>query len=340
MPEPLVVDEPSLLVGPVTDLALIDPRSREDVVRYEWAVAGRPEMGGSRPLGADWYRLSPPGWFAGEGWSLTPETGGVARATGRGAALALDLAGVLAGGGASLASPASARDQMAALRIVSSATSFAAVLDGMLEPPAQHSAIALPLKPLDELYVEPARQYLMARGASIRTNAQARVVFNGEAVSHVAVRDEALRAGTVICAAPWYAWPDILTPGPFSLTPVTAAAAKTPASPIVTVNLWFDRVVLDVPFIGLPGRVNQWVFEKRIAFGERASHLSSVSSGAEPVVAWTNQQLIDQAVAESVGHFHAQVERARNLLLGMLGHDMRSPLSTILATASIDIESV
>jgi signal transduction histidine kinase len=45
-------------------------------------------------------------------------------------------------------------------------------------------------------------------------------------------------------------------------------------------------------------------------------------------------EAIDQAVAESVGHFHAQVERARNLLLGMLGHDMRSPLNTIVATAS------
>jgi signal transduction histidine kinase len=45
-------------------------------------------------------------------------------------------------------------------------------------------------------------------------------------------------------------------------------------------------------------------------------------------------EAIDQAVAESVGHFHAQVERARNLLRGMLGHDMRSPLDTIVMTAS------
>ncbi len=45
-------------------------------------------------------------------------------------------------------------------------------------------------------------------------------------------------------------------------------------------------------------------------------------------------EAIDQAIAESVGHFHAQVERARNLLLGMLGHDMRSPLNTIVTTAS------
>jgi signal transduction histidine kinase len=45
-------------------------------------------------------------------------------------------------------------------------------------------------------------------------------------------------------------------------------------------------------------------------------------------------EAIDQAVAESVGHFHAHMERGRNLLLGMLGHDMRSPLNTIVTTAS------
>jgi hypothetical protein len=67
-----------------TDLALIDPQARLDVVRYPWAVAGRPELSGTRPTGADWYRIAAPGWFAGEGWSLTPETGGLARASGAG----------------------------------------------------------------------------------------------------------------------------------------------------------------------------------------------------------------------------------------------------------------
>ncbi|MFL9937306.1 sensor histidine kinase [Paraburkholderia sp. RL18-103-BIB-C] len=45
-------------------------------------------------------------------------------------------------------------------------------------------------------------------------------------------------------------------------------------------------------------------------------------------------EAIDQAIAESVGFFSAHVEQARNLLLGMLGHDMRSPLQTIQMTAS------
>ncbi|MBI3050293.1 MAG: DUF2723 domain-containing protein [Acidobacteria bacterium] len=67
-----------------TDLALIDPQARLDVERYRWAVADRPELSGARPVGADWYRISDPGWFAGEGWALTPETGGLARASGAG----------------------------------------------------------------------------------------------------------------------------------------------------------------------------------------------------------------------------------------------------------------
>jgi signal transduction histidine kinase len=44
-------------------------------------------------------------------------------------------------------------------------------------------------------------------------------------------------------------------------------------------------------------------------------------------------EAVDQAIAESVASFSTQVEQARNFFLGMLGHDMRSPLSAILLTA-------
>ena len=42
----------------------------------------------------------------------------------------------------------------------------------------------------------------------------------------------------------------------------------------------------------------QWVFDKRRVFGEQASHLSLVSSGAEKVVAKGNDELIDLALRE------------------------------------------
>jgi signal transduction histidine kinase len=45
-------------------------------------------------------------------------------------------------------------------------------------------------------------------------------------------------------------------------------------------------------------------------------------------------EAIDQALTESVAFFSDQVDEARNLLLGMLGHDMRTPLQSILMTAT------
>jgi signal transduction histidine kinase len=44
-------------------------------------------------------------------------------------------------------------------------------------------------------------------------------------------------------------------------------------------------------------------------------------------------EAIDQAICESVAFFSADNERARNLLLGILGHDMRTPLNAIQLTA-------
>lgn len=44
-------------------------------------------------------------------------------------------------------------------------------------------------------------------------------------------------------------------------------------------------------------------------------------------------EAIDQALAESIAFFSAYVERSRDLLLGVLGHDMRTPLQSIKMTA-------
>ena len=45
-------------------------------------------------------------------------------------------------------------------------------------------------------------------------------------------------------------------------------------------------------------------------------------------------EAIDQALIESINFFTQRVDQARDLLLGMLGHDMRSPLQTIHMTAT------
>jgi hypothetical protein len=84
------------------------------------------------------------------------------------------------------------------------------------------------------------------------------------------------------------------------LAPLIERAGRMTSSPIVTVNLWFDRAVLDEAFIGLPGRAMQWVFDKRAVFGGDASHLSLVSSGASPFVGLSNSELIATAHQELI----------------------------------------
>jgi signal transduction histidine kinase len=44
---------------------------------------------------------------------------------------------------------------------------------------------------------------------------------------------------------------------------------------------------------------------------------------------------IDEAIAESVSHYATEVERWRHIFLGVLGHDLRSPLSAILMTSEL-----
>ena len=71
-----------------SDLALIDPASRQDVTELTWPLVARPAFGGMRPSAVRWIRMPVPGWFVEEGWSLTPETSGMAGLMGRGPHLA------------------------------------------------------------------------------------------------------------------------------------------------------------------------------------------------------------------------------------------------------------
>ena len=176
------------------------------------------------------------------------------------------------------------------------AASFAAVLGRLLGPARTDAALGLPLKPLDELYALPARDYIVSRGGEVRVNAPARILTSGGL--RVMVRDQAMGARAVICAVPWFALADVFGDATPALAATLDAAARTPASPIVTVNLWFDRVVTEQAFVGLPGGTFQWIFDKRRVFGEQASHLSLVASGAESMAGESNADLTARACAQ------------------------------------------
>ncbi len=179
------------------------------------------------------------------------------------------------------------------------ATPFVRVLAEMFGADRSASAIALPVRPLHEMYAEPARAFVESRGGEVRTGALARVLTDGARVTGVDVRGERIGAPRVISAVPWFGMRTLFADAvPPVLARLVADAGAMGAKPIVTVNLWYDRRVMDEPFVGLPGRSMQWVFDKRLAFGLENSHLSLVASGADALTGERTEDLIARAARE------------------------------------------
>jgi squalene-associated FAD-dependent desaturase len=178
------------------------------------------------------------------------------------------------------------------------AAPFIRVLQLMFAGDRSDASLALPLRPLHEMYAAPARAFLEQRGSVVRLNALARVRIDAGRVAAVDVRGDAIAAGEVIAAVPWFALGTLLTGDVGPLGGLLANASRMEAKPIVTVNLWYDRIVMDDTFVGLPGRRMQWVFDKRRAFGEGTSHLSLVASGADALVGEDNAALVALAARE------------------------------------------
>jgi hydroxysqualene dehydroxylase len=194
---------------------------------------------------------------------------------------------------------------------------FARVLAEMFGSDPKAAAVVLPNKPLDVMYAEPARAYIERHGGAVLRGSPATVEIADAAVTGVRAGGAGQAGGAggdlwlvaaVISAVPWFALAGLFRDRPSSLDPILTRAAAMASSPIVSVNLWLDQSVIDEPFVGLPGRAVQWVFNKG------GGHLSLVSSGAGPLVDRTNPELIALAYEELVSALpaarHAQLVRA------------------------------
>jgi hypothetical protein len=189
------------------------------------------------------------------------------------------------------------------------ALTFVRVLAALFGPRASDAALALPTRPLHLAYAEPARAFVVERGGEVRTGALARLSIGGNGRLEVEVRGESVARAPVISAVPWFALGTLLGAAPPpSLARIVADATAMGSKAIVTVNLWYDTMVMDDPFVGLPGRTIQWVFDKRAIVDDdgaagragagRTSHLSLVSSGADAIVQQPDGELIASAAQE------------------------------------------
>ncbi len=221
---------------------------------------------------------------------------------------------------------------------VAAAPPFVGVVAQMFGGGPKDASLALPTWPLDRLYAEPARRFIEARGGEVRIGCSARVHLKGGTIDHVEARGERLHAGSVVAAVPWYALVDLFAGDVGPVDAIRNAAAATAPSPIASVNVWLDRRVLRTPFLGLPGRSMQWVFDKEQMFETQSSHLTLVSSGAEDVMGLQNDALIQLALnelreawpeARSAKVLRASVVRERRATYSLApGQPARPPTAT------------
>jgi zeta-carotene desaturase len=179
------------------------------------------------------------------------------------------------------------------------ATTFVEVVRRLLGPGPDDAALVLPATSLTRAFVDPAVAFVERRGGSVWTGRTARACFDGGRATGVESKGERVAAAAVVSAVPWHGLTAFCGESlPTALEATVARAAAMRSAPIVTANLWFDRPVLSEPFVGMPGRTFQWVFDRRRVTPGEATHLALVCSGAEQIVDLPNDAIVGRAHAE------------------------------------------
>ncbi|MGH9470777.1 MAG: FAD-dependent oxidoreductase [Terriglobia bacterium] len=69
-------------------------------------------------------------------------------------------------------------------------------------------------------------------------------------------------------------------------------------TPIISVNLWFDREITDMEFAGLRGTTIQWLFNKRKILRSGEPYISLVISGAHKYIERSKDELLALVLGE------------------------------------------
>jgi squalene-associated FAD-dependent desaturase len=106
------------------------------------------------------------------------------------------------------------------------------------------------------------------------------------------------RADAVVSAVPAHALRSLL-PEEWRARAPFAALAQFGGSPIVSVEMWLDRIVVDRAMLGLRDSEMEWVFDKGRLYGREGApqHLAFIVSSAYRSASKTNAELV--AAAES-----------------------------------------
>ncbi len=183
---------------------------------------------------------------------------------------------------------------------IASAEMMKVVLKEAFGRDRKSTSIGLARVGLSDLYTTGASAFIEARNGEVRTNAQVnRFVIEGDKVAAVELKDgETVTADYFISAVTHSAFlqmiPDELRENEFR------ALTSLSSSPIVSINLWFDRQIIDREFVGLIGTRSQWIFNKDLIVkpAGQANQIAVIISAARDFVDWTKDRMVEMALKE------------------------------------------
>jgi len=188
---------------------------------------------------------------------------------------------------------------------VASAALFERVLRLALFTSPGDSRLAIPAVGLSDVYVDAATAYIRARGGRVECGRSvASLLVSGGRCRGVRVSSgEEIEAESVLSAVPSFQLAGLLPGELLRREPFFAPVVSLRPAPIISINLWFDRAITGLDFVGLRGATVQWLFNKGKILGLSENYVSLVLSGAHRHIGRSKEELLATALLELVDLF-------------------------------------
>ncbi len=162
--------------------------------------------------------------------------------------------------------------------------------------------MGVPIVPLGELYSAAGAGRFAAQGGSValRRGVEGIVVADGR-VRHVILDNgELATADYFVSALPFDAILELLPEDLLGAHECFRLWNRLEASPITGIHLWFDRKVMDEPYLTVLERTLQWIFNKSKLYGQSGggSYLLCVVSASYGLTPMSRGQIIEIALRE------------------------------------------
>lgn len=183
---------------------------------------------------------------------------------------------------------------------ISSAEIFSTVLKEALFSGRRGARIGISTVGLSDLYTEAARDFIERKGGHFLLKSPVvKLHFKGREFQEAELEGgRRISAEALLVTVPFTALRRLLPDEILYGDPFFRPLGRLQNSPIVAINLWFDREITEKKFVGFWGTKIHWLFNKGRLFREGPPYLSLVISGAREELKTPAPALVDLALRE------------------------------------------